>query len=434
MQGLNVEHVQFNGGPLEALLMRSTSEAPPSSSAQEKLMSSTQDAAARLVDSQGQTILSPRPNIGRNSSIIAEDTPPQRSEPAIRLFVAGDRSQVGKSSCCLGILGALLNSGKYAPVDLAYIKPATQCEQTQLVEEFCKHKGIAACVPIGPILYYAGFTRAFLKGQTRETTEQLLRKASEAVDEIARNKKVVLIDGVGYPSVGSITGTDNASVATACGRPFSLPNSSTILRSPVPVLLIGKPGVGDAVDSFNLNATYFSHRNVPVLGAIFNKLSVEGFYSLANCREAIDMYFARCQPERTAFGFVAEIPALINAREHMAKASEVEPLTQALDMADMFVEEFAKQVNVDVILKAAKEATKAHMREQSPHLSPTTPGSKRSASELEKTATAAKRIKQPRPASAPNSKHNSSTKGSHDTSLTRDQIVSLSLVAGAAAG
>ena len=56
-------------------------------------------------------------------------------EPAIRIFIAGDRSQVGKSSVCLGLIGSLLKMG-YPPSSLAYIKPATQCESAQLVAQY----------------------------------------------------------------------------------------------------------------------------------------------------------------------------------------------------------------------------------------------------------------------------------------------------------
>jgi hypothetical protein len=43
--------------------------------------------------------------------------------------------------------------------------------------------------------------------------------------------------------------------------------------------------VGDAVDSFNLNATFFRARGLRVLGAVFNRLPLEGFYALENCKE-----------------------------------------------------------------------------------------------------------------------------------------------------
>ena len=60
-----------------------------------------------------------------------------------RIFVAGDRSQVGKSTACLGILGGLLRCG-LRPEEVAYIKPATQCESGQLVASFCVANGIEA--------------------------------------------------------------------------------------------------------------------------------------------------------------------------------------------------------------------------------------------------------------------------------------------------
>ena len=44
---------------------------------------------------------------------------------AIRLFVAADKSGCGKTSVCLGLLGALLRAGVPAS-ELGYIKPATQ--------------------------------------------------------------------------------------------------------------------------------------------------------------------------------------------------------------------------------------------------------------------------------------------------------------------
>lgn len=438
-QGLRVEHVRYNSAALESLLTRPTSDASSWDGLKHLVFaSSVFDAWSRLVDSHGN-IIRPKSEERRNISSINNH---KINEPEIRLFVAGDRSQVGKSSICLGLLGALLKSGNYTPADLAYIKPATQCEQTQLVEEFCKHKGITACVPVGPIVYYKGFTRAYLKGETGETSEQLLQKASDAVDKLASNKKVVIIDGVGYPAVGSITGTDNASVAKVCGRSFAAERSNVTVRSPVPVLLVGKSGVGDAVDSFNINATYFAHRNVPVIGAVFNKLSLDGFYSLSNCKEAVGMYFGQSQPDRFAFGFIPEIPSLTNAREQVADASKAEQLSLALESADLFVEEFSKHVNVERIMNAAKESTAKYIAENSLHNSymHTSSKSKRLSTEMESISDSTRQFKLLRPAIATEYdiaakyEDNNSMGVTHGLSLTREQIEALALVAGAAAG
>jgi hypothetical protein len=252
-------------------------------------------------------------NISTVISTSADDTSGGSADDALRIFVAGDRSSVGKSSVCLGILGSLLASKeyKYAASDLAYIKPATQSESTQLIEVYCQEQGIA-CVPIGPLVYYRGFTRAFLAGETAPTP-QLLADCGRAVDQVARGKKVVLVDGVGFPAVGSICGTDNASVSRACGYPVD--DSSVNERKPMGVVLVGGSGVGGAVDAFNLNAAYFELKHVPVLGAIFNKLSTEeGFYSLENCKQQVTAYFDQDAHQQAMghrpFGFVPLVPEI----------------------------------------------------------------------------------------------------------------------------
>mmetsp|Transcript_19778 Transcript_19778/g.42414 ORF Transcript_19778/g.42414 Transcript_19778/m.42414 type:complete len:557 (+) Transcript_19778:108-1778(+) len=406
-----VEHVRFGGAPLERLITRS-SQTP--SVDRRNLASSVADAWSRLFDEGGGSL----PAEGKGDDEKREEVVEQS---ATRIFVAGDRSQVGKSSVCLGLMGALLKSGKYSPTDLAYIKPATQCEKTQLVERFCKSKGIESCVPVGPIVYYKGFTRAFLKGETGETSEQLLRKAGRAVDDLARGKRVVVIDGVGYPAVGSITGTDNASVAGACGAPLPAADGG---RRPAPVLLVGKSGVGDAVDSFNINATYFAHKDVPVIGAVFNKLSLDGFYSLSNCREAVETYFRQSQPGRTAFGFLPVMPSLVDAGENNAgsSSSEEERSRRDLEAADEFAEEFSKRVDVERILEAARAATARYVAGRS--------GSKRTAEEMTGGASNSAGGRRRLVSAAPERKRLANG-GGGGPSLTREQVEAMAAAAGA---
>ena len=179
-------------------------------------------------------------------------------------------------------------------------------------------------------------------------------------------------------------------------------------------------------------SSYFAHRNVPVIGAIFNKLSLDGFYSLSNCKEAIDMYFAKSQPGKMSFGYIPEIPALKNAREMVANASAEDQLKQALVTADTFVEEFSKHVNVDRIVVAAKEATAKYIAELSSNTmaAPSSSGLKRSAEENDTTTIA----KYPRTDATLPSKSNASMHGSNGFSLTREQIEAIASKAGAAGG
>ena len=264
------------------------------------------------------------------------------SKNALRIFIAGDRSSVGKSSVCLGILGSLLEIG-YSPDSLAYIKPATQSESTQLIQLFCEQRGIH-CVPIGPLVYYRGFTRAFLAKET-ETTAVLLQHCALAVDRIARGKRIVLVDGVGFPAVGSICGTSNATMAHACGYP----TETRWRRKPMGVVLVCGSGVGAAVDAFNLNSTYFEQAHVPVMGSLFNKLSETGFYSLENCKAQVTTYFDRdiqqIMKDRDLFGFVPLFPRIAGK--------------YALDHVNDYIQMFRSHVNVDAIVEGARRFKKA---------------------------------------------------------------------------
>ena len=261
------------------------------------------------------------------------------SNQAIRIFISGDKSQVGKSSVCLGLIGSLLTKLNYSPSSLAYIKPATQCEESQLIAKYCEQHAIDN-EPIGPIVYYKGFTRAFLNSET-DDTETLLQNAKAAVDKLAKNKKVIIIDGVGYPAVGSICGTDNVSVARACGYELSQPSGEKQIIPPA-VLIVGKRGVGDAIDSYNLNSTYFKARNVQVLGAIFNRLPNDPnhYYSLENCEKAVSAYFAKSKKHESVFGFIPEIEGLSS---------------KSMESAEEFIGIFSNHVDVQKILEQARK-------------------------------------------------------------------------------
>lgn len=311
-----------------------------------------------------------------STSVLPLRASPQRSSPtvnntAIRIFVAGDKSQVGKSSICLSLLGTLLQNG-IPPSLLAYVKPATQCEETQLVAHYCKNMRIECC-PVGPLVYYKGFTRSFLKGEV-QGSDYWLNEIQTKVDAIAKGKQVVLIDGVGYPAVGSICGTDNADVAAACGYP-SRENelSPTIISStkydsnriPPGVIIVGKRGVGDAIDSYNLNASYFRAKGVPILGAIFNRLpNDDSFYSLENCKAAITQYFQgrtttqevtmkKEDPQEQVFGFVPEVKGIRVIDSTQMTQEEVTRII--LEDAKKFINAFSSHVDTKGILEHAVE-------------------------------------------------------------------------------
>ena len=234
-------------------------------------------------------------------------------ESGLRILVAGDKSSAGKSTVSMGLLAALLESG-FTASELAYIKPATQCVSSTLTARFCQSTGIAY-EHIGPVVFYRGFTRDRLDhdvngevdgetstaadgAPTATTDEPLSSRCARAVERISHGKKLTLIDGVGYPAVGSIVSCSSADVAVACRAP---------------VVIVGRPGVGDAVDSFNLCAAYFERQRVPVLGGIFNKVAPTGFYGLEKCREYVTKYMGHYRPHQRVYGMLPKHDTLAQA-------------------------------------------------------------------------------------------------------------------------
>jgi dethiobiotin synthetase len=227
-------------------------------------------------------------------------------------------------------LGALLQ--QFPANQLAYIKPCTQCEEKQLVTDFCNARGISTAE--SPIIFYSGFTRSFLAGEQGTSAELILRAVS-AVRQLSVGKRLVVVDGVGYPAVGSICGISNAAIAQALGSP---------------VLLIGKRGVGDAVDSFNLNACFFESKDVTVLGAVFNRLPVDGYYALPKCEQAVTQYFQQFKPHQMPYGFLPELKLLETKLAHDAEPSEREA------RMTLIINEFSARVNVQRLFTDAQAA------------------------------------------------------------------------------
>ena len=78
----------------------------------------------------------------------------------VRLMVSGSVSHCGKTTACLSILGAALNAG-LTPEEIAYIKPATQCEAPDLLAAWTARHGIVnVSGKDAPLVFFAGFTRS----------------------------------------------------------------------------------------------------------------------------------------------------------------------------------------------------------------------------------------------------------------------------------
>jgi len=249
------------------------------------------------------------------------------SEKCVRIFVSGAKSHVGKTMVCLGLLSSLRQAG-FEASELGYIKPATQCEQPDLLAKWCEVEGVEhVSGEHAPLVFYSGFTRSFVEGQ-QGTSAQWIERIAAKIDELSLRRRVLIVDGVGFPSVGSICGVDNADVARAARAP---------------VLLVCKSGVGEAIDSFSLNSSYFVAKGVPVLGVIFNLGDLEGYYSWDKCAKVIDRWFDMdvCRREKH-YGVIPKIERLDGVRESFNKYDSA----QLLGLAALSASHFAKHADV----------------------------------------------------------------------------------------
>jgi len=197
----------------------------------------------------------------------------------------GSESGAGKSTICLGILAQLLASG-YAPNQLAYIKPVTQCIVKGTVALFCEQTQIP-CIDIGNLIFRKGFSRDFIDGLTKRSDE-LLADVLASIISLGKNKEVVIIDGVGDPSVGSVVGVSNVDVA------LSLPCSP---------IFVGKPGIGSALDNTVLCVSFMQHKGLANIGIIYNKIPLA---AITEIKKYVTKRLPELLPEITLLGFIGK--------------------------------------------------------------------------------------------------------------------------------
>ena len=199
-------------------------------------------------------------------------------------YMMGSSSNVGKSTLCESLLSQLLLDG-YQSEQLAYIKPMTQCIEKQTVTVFCENKHIAH-QSIGSLVFTKGFTKDFIDGLTK-TSDRLLEDILMEISHISKNKKIVIIDGVGSPSTGSVVGVSNVDIALALASP---------------VVFIGKPGIGSAIDDTILAVNFMQQRGIKNIALIYNKIESS---ELVSVKHYVSKRLAELLPNIPVLDFIA---------------------------------------------------------------------------------------------------------------------------------
>ena len=199
------------------------------------------------------------------------------------IYIMGSESGAGKSTVCLGILAQLLASG-FTPSQLAYIKPVTQCIAKQTVTLFCEQTKIPY-LDISNLVFRKGFSRDFIDGLTKPSDE-LKADVMASILRIGKDKEVVIIDGVGDPSVGSVVGVSNVDVA---------------LLLPCHIIFVGKSGIGAALDNTVLCVSFMQLKGLKNIGIIYNKIPLA---AIAEIKKYVTKRLPDLLPKVTLLGFI----------------------------------------------------------------------------------------------------------------------------------
>ncbi len=215
------------------------------------------------------------------------------------IYIMGSVSGVGKTTLCEGLLSQLLSDG-YQSEQLAYIKPMTQCIEKQAVTVFCENKNIAH-QSIGSLVFNKGFTKDFIDGLTK-SPDRLLKDILMEISHISENKQIVIIDGIGGPSTGSVVGVSNVDIALALAAP---------------VIFIGKPGIGAAIDDTVLAVNFMQQRGVKYIALVFNKIDRS---ELVSVKHYLSKRLAELLPNVYILDFIANNRQINSQIKHHSAA------------------------------------------------------------------------------------------------------------------
>jgi len=214
-------------------------------------------------------------------------------------YIMGSASGVGKTTLCEGLLSQLLFTG-YLPEKLAYIKPMTQCIDKQGVTGFCENKGIAHR-SIGSVVFNKGFSKGFIDGSTKNSVE-LLKELLATISQISENKDIVIVDGIGNPSTGSVIGISNVDIAVSLNAP---------------VLFVGKAGIGSAIDDTILAVNFMQQGGIKNIALVYNKVKSSELLS-------VKYYLSKCLagllPNIPVLDFIINHPHMDNHTIHRSAA------------------------------------------------------------------------------------------------------------------
>ena len=198
-----------------------------------------------------------------------------------KLYIAATQQHDGKTSLSVGLYQAAVERG----YKTCFIKPVGQryvMEEDQEVDEDAVlfKRAFSAEGPIkmlSPITVPQGFTSDYIMHRDPEV---IYRPIREAIAELEREHDLAIVEGTGHAGVGSVIDASNAQVAKFLDAPC---------------VIITGGGIGRCIDELALNRALFAQSQVPMLGAVVNKVFEDKYDRIsAAVRQGLDNLGMRC--------------------------------------------------------------------------------------------------------------------------------------------
>ena len=243
------------------------------------------------------------------------------------VFVLGTDRNIGKTVTCIGIISKLLSpTHGYTIDEIGYMKPVGQ--QTLTVTDgkgtpmeadkdtvlLTSLMGIRCGTydKMSPVVWRGGLTASFIDDGAEQDPsqgrERLLERIRDAYRHVARDKRVVIVEGTGQPGVGSVAGISNADVINALRE----------MGAEAFVLLVVRGGIGSTIDRVFPYLMALDNLGTRVDGLVINGIIPE---KMTKVCYYLQTYYGQLfgplygsyllvQPPPAIVGFIPTIPEL----------------------------------------------------------------------------------------------------------------------------
>jgi len=181
---------------------------------------------------------------------------------AQRVFLAATGQNRGKTTTSLGLLASVRDRGHR----IGFLKPVGQryleVDGTRADEDAVLMSEVFglpdALGDMSPVTLPRRFTTDYILGRI---ADDLGAQVRDAYERVAADRDVVVVEGTGHAGVGAVIGMSNARVAAMLDAP---------------VIIVSEGGVGRPIDEIVLNVALFAEQGARVIGAVVNKVDVDG--------------------------------------------------------------------------------------------------------------------------------------------------------------